>query len=90
MGSPFGFGFTGGGSGGGSGTASTKYQHTVSAQDVINGYITVVGITLSANTRVFRGGTLQDNSTYIINSPTALDITFSLELVESEVIQVFN
>ena len=70
---------------------SVTEEITVSATDVSNGYITVPVITLNATTtKVVRGGSIQDNSQYSLNTPVAGDITFTLELVENEVIKVFN
>ena len=79
------------GTGGGSGGSITP-QITVSSTDVSNGYITVPTITLTlGTTKVVRGGGIQDDAMYDLNSPNAGEISFPASpLVEGEVIKVFN
>lgn len=78
-------------SGGGGSWGGATPEITVEAGDVTNGYISVPLIILTGGyTKVVRGGAIQDNSMYVLNSPNNFEITFVQPLLEGEVIKVFN
>lgn len=71
--------------------ANTVKQFTITLGDISNGYLTVPDISLALETTVIvRGGAIQDNEAYTLNSPARNKVAFTQTMIEGEIIKIYN